>query len=332
MSEHKYAHQIDPDGGSAAARIARMIEPGLRVLELGCGPGTVTRILHAKGCRVTGMDMDSGALAVCKAFCTRVIQTDLSAAAWVQAVKGEVFDVIVLADVLEHLNCPQDLLEVLGNLLSNNGYVVLSVPNVSHLSVLGCLMAGGFPYQSTGLLDRTHVRFFGRHDVEQLLLASGFLAQRWEYVEVPPLASELASFWTGLDEPVRHFLQDHAVNGMVYQHVVKAYPSSQSGHVAKLQAELTHLQFDMNRLKEGHEASLNQLKENHEASLNQLKENHEASLNQEKALRNQLTTQNNYLTSALTDSSLAVEALMRSRSWRMTRPLRALSRWLFNSH
>jgi 2-polyprenyl-3-methyl-5-hydroxy-6-metoxy-1,4-benzoquinol methylase len=309
MSQNKYAHQIDPEGGSAAARIARMIEPGLRVLELGCGPGTVTRILHAKGCRVTGMDMDGQALEVCRPFCDRVIQTDLSAAGWVQAVKGEIFDVVVLADVLEHLNCPQDLLDALANLLADDGYVVLSVPNVSHLSVLSCLMAGHFPYQSTGLLDRTHVRFFGRHDVEQLLLASGFLAQRWEYVEVPPLASELASFWTGLDESARHFLQDHTVNGMVYQHVVKAYPSSQTGYVAKLQAELAQLQSGMNHLKESHEASLDH----------------------EKALRNELMAQKEHLTSALAALSREVEALKRSRSWRITSPMRALSRWLFHS-
>ncbi|NBQ54994.1 MAG: methyltransferase domain-containing protein, partial [Proteobacteria bacterium] len=41
-----------------AARLGRMVEPGQRVLELGTGPGTVTRILHSKGCKVTGVEMD----------------------------------------------------------------------------------------------------------------------------------------------------------------------------------------------------------------------------------------------------------------------------------
>jgi hypothetical protein len=59
MIKHRYAHEIDPNGGSAAAVLARMVEPGQRVLELGTGPGTVTRILHDKGCKVTGVEMDS---------------------------------------------------------------------------------------------------------------------------------------------------------------------------------------------------------------------------------------------------------------------------------
>ena len=58
MIKHRYAHEIDPNGGSAAAVLARMVEPGQRVLELGTGPGTVTRILHDKGCKVTGVEMD----------------------------------------------------------------------------------------------------------------------------------------------------------------------------------------------------------------------------------------------------------------------------------
>jgi hypothetical protein len=96
---------------------------------------------------------------------------------------------------------------------------------------------------------------------------------------------------------------------MVYQHVVKAYPSSQTGYVAKLQAELAQLQSGMNHLKESHEASLDH----------------------EKALRNELMAQKEHLTSALAALSREVEALKRSRSWRITSPMRALSRWLFHS-
>lgn len=304
MSQHKYAHQIDPEGGSAAARIARMIEPGLRVLELGCGPGTVTRMLHAKGCRVTGMDMDEQALEVCRPFCERVIQADLSAPGWVDAVAGEVFDVVVLADVLEHLIAPQDLLGQLQTLLTGNGYVVLSVPNASHLTVVGCMMAGHFPYQSTGLLDRTHVRFFGRSDIDKLLLSCGFLAQRWECVEVMPLDSELAQFWNGLTDAARHFLQEHVVNGLVYQHVVKAYPSSQTGYVAKLQAELAMMQTQM-------QVSTRNLTAAHAVLVQQITKDCE---------------------NALAARAEELKALKSSHSWRITGPMRAVKQWLSGSN
>ena len=77
MIKHRYAHEIDPNGGSAAAVLARMVEPGQRVLELGTGPGTVTRILHSKGCKVTGIEMDPETLATCAPFCERTVLANL---------------------------------------------------------------------------------------------------------------------------------------------------------------------------------------------------------------------------------------------------------------
>ena len=82
MIKHRYAHEIDPNGGSAAAVLARMVEPGQRVLELGTGPGTVTRILHAKGCKVTGVEMDPETLATCAPFCERTVQANLEDPQW----------------------------------------------------------------------------------------------------------------------------------------------------------------------------------------------------------------------------------------------------------
>ena len=107
MIKHRYAHEIDPNGGSAAAVLARMVEPGQRVLELGTGPGTVTRILHSKGCKVTGLEMDAETLATCAPFCERTIQVNLEDPNWAAPLAGEKFDAIICADVLEHLRNPR---------------------------------------------------------------------------------------------------------------------------------------------------------------------------------------------------------------------------------
>jgi 2-polyprenyl-3-methyl-5-hydroxy-6-metoxy-1,4-benzoquinol methylase len=252
MSEHRYAHQIDPNGGSAAARLARMIAPGLRVLELGTGPGTVTRILHGKDCKVTGVEIDPEAIALCRPFCERIIQGDLTSMTWLKALKGEQFDAIVIADVLEHLPNPQVLLEQLPDLLDPKGFLVISLPNASHLSILACLLNGVFPYQTKGLLDNTHLRFFGRKDVDNLLNASGFMWQRWESVELPPEQSELNAYWLALGDTDRAFLQQRTVDGMVYQHVVKAYPSSESGQLEKMRADLVAIQVAMREMEKLH--------------------------------------------------------------------------------
>ena len=117
MIKHRYAHEIDPNGGSAAAVLARMVEPGQRVLELGTGPGTVTRILHAKGCKVTGVEMDPETLATCAPFCERTVQANLEDPQWAAPLAGESFDAIICADVLEHLRDPRPLLNQLHGFL-----------------------------------------------------------------------------------------------------------------------------------------------------------------------------------------------------------------------
>jgi 2-polyprenyl-3-methyl-5-hydroxy-6-metoxy-1,4-benzoquinol methylase len=362
--EHRYAHQIDPNGGSAAARLARMITPGLRVLELGTGPGTVTRILHGKDCKVTGVEIDDEAITLCRPFCERIIQGDLTSLTWLQALKGEQFAAIVIADVLEHLANPQVLLEQLPALLEPEGFLLISLPNASHLSILACLLNGVFPYQTKGLLDNTHLRFFGRKDVGNLLNASGFMWQRWETVELPPAQSELNAYWLGLNDVDRTFLQQRTVDGMVYQHVVKAYPSSESGQLEKMRADLADSQTTLDEAVKLHTKQLNIQQEHIDALMAQhhelerlLKQNYtptQAALHQEQRLDQELSTTQELLhlqTEAqrlrqeqllkeesiaelevqlqqhkqrLEDSETQVRSLLNSHSWRITSPLRWL--------
>jgi 2-polyprenyl-3-methyl-5-hydroxy-6-metoxy-1,4-benzoquinol methylase len=362
--EHRYAHQIDPNGGSAAARLARMIAPGTRVLELGTGPGTVTRILHSKDCRVTGVEIDPEAVTLCRPFCERIIQGDLTSMTWLEALQGEQFSAIVIADVLEHLPNPQILLEQLPALLGSDGFLVISLPNASHLSILACLLSGVFPYQTKGLLDNTHLRFFGRKDIENLLNSSGFMWQRWETVELPPTQSELNAYWLGLVEADRAFLQQRTVDGLVYQHVVKAFPSSESGQLGKMRAELVDGQTALRETQRLHDEQLNikqalidGLEAQHHELEQLLKQKHSPTqevLHQEQLLEQELSTAQEVLQlqneaqrlrqeqllreqcisdleaqlqqqkQRLQDTEAEVKAILNSHSWRITSPLRWL--------
>jgi 2-polyprenyl-3-methyl-5-hydroxy-6-metoxy-1,4-benzoquinol methylase len=242
MIKHRYAHEIDPNGGSAAAVLARMVEPGQRVLELGTGPGTVTRILHSKGCKVTGVEMDPETLATCAPFCERTLQANLEDPNWANHLAGEKFDAIICADVLEHLRDPRPLLGQLAAFLAEGGSVLMSLPNASHLTILASLLGGRFPYQQNGLLDNTHLKFYGREDLDALLRECGFLWQRWQTVQVDPAQAELKQYWNDLEDSDREFLKARCADGMVYQHVVKAFPASASGHLNKLQKDLMELE------------------------------------------------------------------------------------------
>lgn len=327
MIKHRYAHEIDPNGGSAAAVLARMVEPGQRVLELGTGPGTVTRILHAKGCKVTGVEMDPETLATCAPFCERTLQANLEDPQWAAPLAGERFDAIICADVLEHLRNPRPLLNQLHGFLKPDGSILMSLPNASHLTVVASLLGGRFPYQQNGLLDHTHLKFYGREDLDALLRECGLLWQHWHTVKVDPAQAELKAFWHQLDEATQAFLKTKCADGEVYQHVVRAQPATEASHLQKLVNERAEL-------IEAHNAQILDL--NHQLAAQDMASQAErsAALAQQQALMAQ--AQNTQATLAWTESQLQnhkqsiqelhaeIATLKQSTSWRITAPLRKL--------
>jgi 2-polyprenyl-3-methyl-5-hydroxy-6-metoxy-1,4-benzoquinol methylase len=343
MNKHRYAHEIDPNGGSAAARLARMVAPGLRVLELGTGPGTVTRILHSKACKVTGVEMDPETLAMCAPFCERTLQANLEDPSWHASLAGEKFDVVMCADVLEHLRDPRPLLTLLPQFLNDTGCVLMSLPNATHLTVVASLLTGRFPYQTKGLLDTTHLRFFGRDDIDALLRECGLLWQQWETVQVDPAQAELSHFWNQLEASEQEFLRAKCADGLVYQHVVKSYPSHAAGQVLKLQKDLEDaLVFSKSQAAEmdGLKTAIEQLNLKHieavqalaekaplaEAALVLAKE--KADLDAQMASL-QAVLQNTQATLAWTEDQLknhqaSLSEVLHSASWKITKPFRAL--------
>ena len=85
------------------------------------------------------------------------------------------FDLIIFADVLEHLEDPWDILNNICNKhLSDNGTVVISIPNLRNLqSLFSILYKNSFEYQSEGVFDKTHLRFFCKKDVENMIQNAG---------------------------------------------------------------------------------------------------------------------------------------------------------------
>ncbi len=87
------------------------------------------------------------------------------------------FECILCADVLEHLRDPWEVLRRLRRLLSPDGVLIASIPNIRHLSVLAKIIFDRFEYEPSGILDRTHLRFFTRHTIEQLFSTTGYTAE-----------------------------------------------------------------------------------------------------------------------------------------------------------
>jgi 2-polyprenyl-3-methyl-5-hydroxy-6-metoxy-1,4-benzoquinol methylase len=164
----QYDFAIDVSSDSTHARVVRLVGEGRRVLELGPASGYMSEILSARGCTVVGIELDPEMAAQAAQYCERMIVGDLDTLDLESELGDDDFDVIVAADVLEHLRDPLRLLCRLRHFLRPDGHLVVSLPNVAHASVRLALLEGRFDYRDLGLLDRTHLRFFTRESIARL--------------------------------------------------------------------------------------------------------------------------------------------------------------------
>lgn len=148
------------------------------VLELGCGNGATLKWLKAeKHCRVTyGIELFPQAASEAAQGVDVVLQGDIERMQLEWPL--EHFDLILCLDVLEHLVDPWQVLQRLVAHLKPGGRLIASVPNVRNWHALGPLLfAGQWRYVETGILDKTHLRFFTRESALQLVAGSGVTVQ-----------------------------------------------------------------------------------------------------------------------------------------------------------
>jgi 2-polyprenyl-3-methyl-5-hydroxy-6-metoxy-1,4-benzoquinol methylase len=222
LQKHKYEYAVDTTADTAPARVVRMIGKNQRVLEIGSGPGSITKQLKGTGdCRITALEIDPVAIELVKPFCEAVHSADLNADDWEKVLVGQKFEVVLAADVLEHVYDPLAVLKKMASLVSDGGRVVLSLPHVGHSAVAACLLLEDFDYRDWGLLDKTHIRFFGLKNIQALVQNAGLVITRAEFVVRHPDETEFADKWAKLSSSVQQALLTNR-HGFVYQVVLEA--------------------------------------------------------------------------------------------------------------
>ncbi len=161
----------DGDGSSHAVILEMMAGmPGGRILDLGCSGGLFAAHARAAGHEVTGVDCME--IPGVRERTDHFVQASLEEG--IPAEAGDGFDIIVAADVIEHLPRPGQVLRDVRRVLRPGGQVLLSVPNFAHWYPRLRVAAGLFGYDRRGILDETHLRFFTRRTLRRLVRASGF--------------------------------------------------------------------------------------------------------------------------------------------------------------
>ncbi|ARU06287.1 glycosyl transferase family 2 [Comamonas serinivorans] len=226
-SLHVYERTIDLSERTSLSVIASQIPPHARILDLGCGSGAIGQYLSRQGAAVTidGLTISDDEARLARAVYRRVEVANLDDCDLVALFGQGQYDVIVCADVLEHVRGSERVLAQCRQLLAPGGKALLSIPNAGYAGLIAELMAGEFRYRAEGLLDETHVRFFTRQTLLRFLQAGGWAVDRFEVIERALPESEFQVAFDAMPPAVARYLLA-LPDAQTYQFIVSTHPDA----------------------------------------------------------------------------------------------------------
>ncbi|MGH7495585.1 MAG: class I SAM-dependent methyltransferase [bacterium] len=161
-------------------QLLNQIKPGSTVLELGSASGYMTKVLAEKSCIVDAIEVNPRDAEKAAQYCRHMLVGSLEDDKIFAQVPEGAYEVVLIADVLEHLRMPERVLRQIRSKLAPDGVVRVSLPNIAYWQMRWSLLRGRFEYTDTGLLDRTHLRFFTLRTATEMFLNAGFTVARAE--------------------------------------------------------------------------------------------------------------------------------------------------------
>lgn len=214
------------------------------ILELGCASGYISKYLKQNHCTVYAVEIDKEAAKIAKKYCKKLVIEDMESINYSKTFAGINFDVILLGDVLEHLKDPENLLLKIKDLLNNNGYIIISIPNIAHGSIRIKLLNGKFQYSEEGILDKTHLKFFTKSSISHLLEKCGYFIEIMDRTIVD-YRSDLDYLPQSLKEEVAKYLYTDS-EATTYQFIIKASMFKEATFINKVRKELDQKQIEIN--------------------------------------------------------------------------------------
>jgi O-antigen biosynthesis protein len=210
--EGLYEVNLRPHGSHE--KLLNLVGYPTRVLDVGCATGFLARRLQARGATVVGLELDERAAAEARRFCEAVYVGDVETMEL--PLEPGSFDAIVCGDFIEHLRDPRAFLERIRPLLSHDGTLALSTPNIANWAMRLGLLFGRFRYTEWGILDRTHTHLFTRKTLRECLESAGYRITVFDYTVPVPVLS------TPRIEAIAHAIGRLRPSLFAYQFVVAA--------------------------------------------------------------------------------------------------------------
>lgn len=217
----KYNFSVDSiNTNSTHGKILSQIKEGSTVLECGCATGYMTRFMKEKmGCSVSIVEIDEEAYNIAMESAEDGFCGNLDEHYWADHFKNGKFDYIIFADVLEHLRNPVRTLSFAKKLLKNDGKVIFSIPNICHNDIMIRMYYDNFTYTNIGLLDNTHIHFWGGNNLPGFCDKAGFDIEVIDLLLAKTGKTEQGFPLNQIDDELLALLKKRKL-GEVYQYIV----------------------------------------------------------------------------------------------------------------
>ena len=157
------------------------------VLDVGCGSGYLAA--NSPGNQFYGIEINKNSAKNAEKFYKKTYLSDIEKFDG-RLLSRKKFDILIFADILEHLSFPEKTLTYfVDKFLKDNGRVIISLPNIAHLTIRLNLLIGKFDYTESGILDKTHRCFYTLKSAKNLIKKSGLVIEKIDY------SSNRLGFW-----------------------------------------------------------------------------------------------------------------------------------------
>ncbi|WP_195288214.1 class I SAM-dependent methyltransferase [Roseburia faecis] len=216
-----YNFELDLKSVNTMSVINGWIQNDADVLEFGPANGRLTKYLTMqKNCKVTIVEIDREAGEEAKRYAVKSYigkkYGNIENYYWKKNKKK--YDYIIFADVLEHLSNPKKVLDNCKEILKENGRILISIPNVTHNSIIIDMLNDKFVYSDVGLLDRTHIHFFTLKTFKDMINSLEMYILNMKPIYSRVGNNEICNSYKDIPIDVQSFLRKR-IEGSVYQYV-----------------------------------------------------------------------------------------------------------------
>lgn len=167
------------------------------ILDIGCARGYLGAKLRERDNVVVGLDISASVVAQARDVLDEAYVADIEQALPTEVASRQ-FDAVVMAEVIEHVFDPVDVLQRVASVVKPGGVLILTTPNFLKWTHRLKFLFGAFRYSDQGALDFGHIRHFTYAYLKEVIRETGFVLERENHIYFPGTLSSVLRIWPSL--------------------------------------------------------------------------------------------------------------------------------------